>query len=50
MFSLNYSLLKMDAYYNAFQKIFMAKNQRDSKQIKSNHIAGSVNAQNHFHF
>ena len=50
IFSLTCDLLKMDAYSNDFQKIFIAKNPCDCNQIKSNQISASANAQNHFHF
>ena len=49
MFSLTCNLLKMDAYSNDFQKIFLAKNHWDC-QIRSNEIAASVNTMNHFNF
>ena len=50
IFSLTSNLLKMDAYSNDFQKIFLAKNPCDCNQIKSNQIAVSANALNHFDF
>ena len=50
IFSLTSNLLKMDAYSNDFQKIFLAKNPCDCNQIKSNQIAVSVNALNYFDF
>ena len=50
IFLLNCSLLKMDAYSNDFQKIFLARNPFDSNQIRLNQIADSVNALNHFRF
>ena len=50
IFSLTCNLLKMDAYSNDFQKIFLARNPCDCNQIRSNQIAASVNALNHFHF
>ena len=49
-FSLTRNLLKIDAYSNDFQKMFLAKNPCDCNQIRSNQIVASVNAQNHFHF
>ena len=49
MFSLDGNLLKMDAYSNDFQEIFLANNPSDF-QINSNQMAASVNAMNHFHF
>ena len=50
MFSLACNLLKMDAYSNDFEKIFLAKNPRNCNQIRSNEIAVSVNALNKFYF
>ena len=38
----------MDAYYNDFQRTFLAKNPCDCNQIRSNQIAASINALNHF--
>ena len=49
MFSLDCNLLKMDAYSNDFQEIFLARNPCDC-QISSNQITASVNTMNHFHF
>ena len=48
MFSLASNLLKIDAYSNDFEKMFLAKNLCNCKQIRSNQIAASVNALNHF--
>ena len=39
-----------DSYCNDFQKNFLARNIVDCNQIRSNQIAASVNALNHFHF
>ena len=50
IFSLTWNLLKMDAYSNNFQKIFLAKNPCDCKQIRSNQAAASANALTHVHF
>ena len=50
MFSLTYNLLKMDTYSYNFQKNFLAKKPCDINHIRSNWIAASVNAQNHFRF
>ena len=50
IFSLTCNLLKMSTYSNDFQKIFLAKNPCDSKQIRSNQITAGVNALNHFVF
>ena len=49
MFSLASNLLKMDAYSNDFEKIFLAKKLCNCNQIRANQIAASVNALNHFH-
>ena len=48
MFPLACNLLKKDAYFNDFQKIFLAKNPLDC-QISLNQIVASVNTMNHFH-
>ena len=50
MFSLACNLLKMDAYSNGFQNMVLAKNPYNCKQIRSNQIAASGNALNHFIF
>ena len=50
IFSLTWNLLKMDAYSNNFQKIFLAKNPCDCKQIRSNQAAASANALTMFIF
>ena len=56
IFPLNCNLLKMDAYSNDLQKIdtnlysLLAKNPCDCNQIRSNQIAASVNALDHFYF
>ena len=50
MFSLACNLLKMDAYSNDFQNIFLAKNLCDCNQIRSKQIFVNVNAPNHFSF
>ena len=50
IFSLACNLLKMDAYSNDFQNIFLAKNSCDCNQIRSKWKKASVNALNHFHF
>ena len=50
MFSLACNLLKMDAYSNDFEKIFLVKKNCDCNHIRSNQVAASVNALNHFHF
>ena len=44
------NLLNMDAYSNDDQKIFLAKKLCDCNHVRSNQIAGSVNALKHFHF
>ena len=48
MFSLARNLLRMDAYPNDFEKIFLAKNPCDCSKIRSNQRAASVNDLNHF--
>ena len=50
IFLLTCNLVKMDAYSNDFQKIFLAKNPCYCNQIRQNQIAASVNTLNHFHF
>ena len=50
MFSLACNLLKMDAYSNDFQNVVLAKNPCNCNQIRSDQIAASGNALNHFHF
>ena len=49
-FPLTSNLVKMDAYSNDLQNIFLAKNPSDYNQIRSNQIVGKINALNHFHF
>ena len=50
IFSLTCNFLKMDAYSNDSQNIFLAKNPCDCNQIRSNWKTASVNTLNHFHF
>ena len=50
IFLLTCNLLKIDVYSDDFQKMFLAKNPYDCNQIRSNQIAVTVNAPNHFHF
>ena len=50
MFLLACNVLKMDDYYNNFQKNFLAKNPGDCNQIRPNQIAATENSLNHFHF
>ena len=50
MFSLACNLLKMDACFSDFEKMFLAKNPCDCNQMRSNQIAANTNALNHFHF
>ena len=45
MFSLPCNLLKLDAYSNDLQEVFLAKHSCDCNQIRSNQIAGIVNAE-----
>ena len=49
IFPLTCNLLKMDTYYNAFQKTFLAKNPYGCNRIRSNKIAASANALSYFH-
>ena len=49
-FPLTCNLLKMDAYSNDLQNIFLAKNPSDYNQIRSNQTVARINALNHFHF
>ena len=42
MFSLACKLLKIDAYSNGFQKIFLGENLYDCNQIISNQIAATI--------
>ena len=50
IFSLACNLLKVDAYSNDFEKMFLAKSPCNCNQIRSNQIAASANALSHFHF
>ena len=50
MYSLACNLLKIDAYSDDFEKIFLAKNPCDCNQIRSNQISISANVLNHFFF
>ena len=50
MFSLPCNFLKMGAYSNDLEKIFLAKNPCNCNQIRSSQITANVNALNHFHF
>ena len=39
----------MEAYFNDFQKTFLAENPCDCNQFRPKKMATSVNALNHFH-